>query len=157
MKANQGKPENLVSEIYIPVSATAPEANARELADKLVQQARSGTAFPALAQQFSQSGTAGLGGDLGWVVQGDLEPELDAALARMEPTAFSDPLRTAAGYHILALRDRRVAGAPDPKMSVVTLSQIYLPNLGGRALPPRKIRASVRGRHPHAGQAIATR
>jgi peptidyl-prolyl cis-trans isomerase SurA len=139
MKANQGKPERLLAEIFLPIGPGVPEQTVRQLAERLVQQARSGTPFPALAQQFSQSATAALGGDLGWVVQGELEPELEAVVARLEPNQYSDPVRTASGYHIVALRERRSSGAPDPRMSVVTLSQIYLPNLGGRALAPQKI------------------
>lgn len=139
MKANQGKPERLLGEIFLPVGPGIPEQAVRQLADRLVQQARGGTPFPALAQQFSQSATAALGGDLGWVVQGELEPEVEAMIARLEPNQFSDPIRTSSGYHIIALRERRSSGAPDPRMSVVSLSQIYLPNLGGRAMPPQKI------------------
>ena len=139
MKANQGKPENLLAEIFLPVPPGASEQAVHQVADRLVQQARGGAPFPSLAQQFSQSATAALGGDLGWVVQGELEPELDAVATRMQPKDVSDPIRTSSGYHILTLRDRRLSGASDPKMSVVTLSQIYLPNLGGRAMPPAKI------------------
>ncbi len=139
MKANQGKTEHLVSEIYLPISASAPEATMRELAARLVQQARSGTPFGGLAQQFSQSPTATTGGDQGWVVQGDFEPEVDAALARMEPNEISEPIRSVSGYHIVQLRGRRSAGAPDPRMSIVTLSQVYLPTEGGRALTPEKM------------------
>jgi peptidyl-prolyl cis-trans isomerase SurA len=139
MKANQGKPEHLLAEIFLPVGPGVPEQSVRQLAERLVQQARGGTPFPALAQQFSQSATAALGGDLGWVVQGELEPELEAVVARLEANQYSDPVRTSSGYHIMALRDRRSSGAPDPRMSVVSLSQIYLPNLGGRAMAPQKI------------------
>ena len=139
MKANQGKPEHLLAEIFLPINPGASESAVRQLADRLVQQARAGTPFPALAQQFSQSATAALGGDLGWVVQGELEPELETIVARLEPNQYTDPIRTSSGYHIMALRERRSSGAPDPRMSVVSLSQIYLPNLGGRAMTPQKI------------------
>ena len=139
LKANQGKPEHLLSEIVLPVGNGTSEETVRELAQRLVAQARSGTPFPNLASQFSQSATAAVGGSLGWVVQGELEPEIDAVVARMEPNEISDPIRTATGYHIIQLQERRSAGEPDPKLSIVTLSQIYLPNLGGRAIPPEKI------------------
>lgn len=139
MKANQGKTENFVAEIYLPVSNATPDATMHDLASRLSQQARGGTPFGALAQQFSQSPTAALGGDLGWVIQGDLEPEVDAALARMAPNDISEPIRTASGYHLVQLRARRSAGAPDPRMSVVTLSQVYLPTEGMRALDDDKL------------------
>ena len=138
-RANQGKEEFLVAEISLPVISPAQEPVMRDMATRLVSQARSGTAFQSLAQQFSQSPTAVLGGDLGWMVRGELEPELDDAIARMQPDQISDPLRTATGYHILALRGRRTAGASDPLLAVVTLSQIYLPTEGGRALSPQRL------------------
>ncbi len=133
LKANQGRPEHLLSEIFLPVNATSSEGDVRQLADRLVQQARSGTPFPAIAQQFSQSPTAAVGGDLGWVMQGELETELDRAVGGMEPNEISDPIRSTTGYHILSLRGRRASGAPDPMMSAVSLAQIYLPTVGGRA------------------------
>lgn len=133
LKASQGKPEHLLGEVFLPLSSGASEADVQTLAERLVQQARGGTPFPAIAQQFSQSPTAAVGGDLGWVLQGDLEDELDRAVAKMEVNEISDPIRTGAGYHILMLRGRRAAGAPDPLMAVVELSQIVLPTEGGRA------------------------
>jgi peptidyl-prolyl cis-trans isomerase SurA len=139
LKANQGKPEHWLSEIFLPVNANSSEADVRQIADRLVQQAKGNTPFPALAQQFSQSPTAAVGGDLGWVLQGELEDELDRAVSGMEPNDISDPIRSTTGYHILALRGRRAAGAPDPMMSGVTLSQIYLPTEGGRAMNEAQI------------------
>lgn len=138
-KANQGKPEYLVSEISLPVPTPAQEPTVRDMAAKLVQQARGGAPFQALAQQFSQSPTAALGGDLGWVVAGEMEAELDDAVARMQAGQVSDPIRTSTGYHILSLRERRASGAPDPGLAVVTLQQIYLPTEGGRALSPQRV------------------
>jgi peptidyl-prolyl cis-trans isomerase SurA len=139
LKSNQGRPEHLLGEIFLPLSQATTEADVQTLAERLVQQARGGTPFPALAQQFSQSPTAAVGGDLGWVLEGDLEDELDRAVARLELNEISDPIRTSAGYHILVMRGRRAAGAPDPMMAVVTLSQINIPTAGGRAVPPAEV------------------
>jgi peptidyl-prolyl cis-trans isomerase SurA len=139
LKANQGKPESEVSEIFLPIAPGARDADVRQVAERLVQQARSGTPFAALAQQFSQSPTAAVGGDLGWVLKGDLEDEVDAALANMEPGEISEPIRTASGYHIIQLKARRSSGAADPLMAIVTLSQIYLPTVGGRAPSPQRL------------------
>ncbi len=139
LRANQGKQEYLVSEIDLPVSPAAPEQNVRQLAEELVTRARGETPFPALAQQFSQSPTAAVGGDLGWILPGELDRTLDRALASMTPGQISDPIRTATGYHILLLQDRRASGAPNPMKHIIELSQIYLPTLGGRALTPDQL------------------
>ena len=135
LTANQGKPENEVSEIFLPINVSTRDADVRQLAERLVQQARTGTPFAALAQQFSQSPTAAVGGDLGWVLRGEMEDEVDQAIARMEPNEISDPIRTNAplGYHIVQLRGRRASGEADPLMAVITMSQIYVPTIGSRA------------------------
>ena len=138
-RSNQGKPEYLVAEIALPVNSPVQDSVMRDMAGRLVEQIRGGTPFPQLAQQFSQSPTAAQGGDLGWVVKGDMEPELDDAVARLQPNQVSDPLRSATGYHILMLRETRTSGAADPHMAIVTLNQIYLPTKGKRALPSDKL------------------
>ena len=52
-------------------------------AQQLLQQLRKGASFPALARQFSEAASAARGGDLGWIQEGQLLEELDAALAQM--------------------------------------------------------------------------
>ncbi len=140
-KANQGKPEYLLSEIVIPISLTLPEQAARELGQRLVQQIRGGAPFQAAAQQFSQSATAAVGGDLGWVIQNDLEGDLAKVIPTMSENQVSDPVRVADAFRIVALRAKRASGTPDPQAAAVTLSQIYLPTEGGRALPSEKLEA----------------
>ena len=39
----------------------------RRLAERLIEQMKRGARFSAVAQQFSQSPTAAVGGDLGWL------------------------------------------------------------------------------------------
>ena len=143
LKANQGKPEHLVAEIFLPVNVSSREQDVRDLTQQLVERAREGTPFSALAQQFSQSPTAAVGGELGWVHQGELEDELDSVIANLEPGDISDPIRTITGYHIIALQDRRATAQASPLMSIVTLSQIYLQTTGRKALsPPRLLQLS---------------
>lgn len=141
LRANQGKPEYLLSEIVIPISFTLPDQAARDLGSRLVEQIRSGAPFQAAAQQFSQSATAAVGGDLGWVIQGDLEGDLARVVPQMEADQISEPVRVGEAYRIVQLRAKRASGAPDPQAAAITMSQIYLPTEGGRALPPEKLEA----------------
>lgn len=107
--ANTGKPEYLVSEIFLPVDAAQEEQQVRQLALRLMQEIRSGKApFFKVAQQFSKSAGAAQGGDMGWITQGQLQPELDEVLARLEKGQVSDPVRTSSGYHILSVREQRM-------------------------------------------------
>ncbi len=137
--SNQGKPEYLLGEIFLPIGLGVRDADVRTFATQLAEQARNGAPFPALAQQFSQSPTAAVGGDLGWVNAGELEAELDRAIARMQPGDISDPVRTLSGYTVLALRDQRATAEASPLMAIVTLSQIYLQTVGRNALSPARV------------------
>lgn len=107
LAARRGAVERLVSEIFIPVESTATEGEAKADAVRLFEELRRGANFAGLARQFSQSATAILGGDLGWVADGELEEELNTALAQMGPGEVSVPVRTLSGFHILFLRDMR--------------------------------------------------
>lgn len=108
LQSARGKSEYRVAEIFLAVSESSPDADAQQLANRLVQEINSGKAeFFKVAQQFSSAAGAEQGGDLGWVREGQLEPELDAALTGMQKDGVSNPVRTSDGYHILFLRDLR--------------------------------------------------
>lgn len=139
LKANQGKPEYLLGEIFLPTGFGGRDNDVRQLAAQLVERAREGAPFPALAQQFSQSPTAAVGGDLGWVASSELEPEVTRALARMNPEDVSDPIRTLTGYTIVVLRDKRAMAEASPLMAGVSLSQIYLQTVGRNALSDARL------------------
>ncbi|MFH1158660.1 MAG: peptidylprolyl isomerase [Pseudomonadota bacterium] len=111
-----GKTLYHVAEIFLSVTDPAKEKDARSEADKLVTQLMKGASFNDMAREFSQAPGASGGGDLGWVQEGQMGPELDKALGKMKPNQISPPIRSAKGYHILFLRElRRNADAlPDP-------------------------------------------
>ncbi len=107
MRANAGKEEFLASEIFLAVDSPKDEEQIHALAEKLVQQIKSGARFGAVARQFSQGGGAASGGDIGWVQEGQLAAELNAALLSMKPGDIMGPVRSTSGYHILGLREKR--------------------------------------------------
>ncbi|MCW2243024.1 peptidylprolyl isomerase [Azospirillum canadense] len=111
IKANIGKPEYLVAEIFLAVDSPDQEDEVHRTADRLVEEVRRGGNFAALARQFSQSAGAAAGGDMGWVRSGELNPEMDKVLTTMRPGQMSAPVRTATGYHVLLVRDQRAFGS----------------------------------------------
>lgn len=127
IRANAGKPEYHVAEIFLAVDSNTSEAEVQRLGERLVEQIGRGANFSAVAAQFSQSAGAAQGGDLGWIQQGQLEENLDRALQQMTPGQFSRPIRGAAGYHILWLREQRIVAAGDPKNIQVAISQFVVP------------------------------
>lgn len=127
MEEADGKPRNLVSEIFLTVDDPASEDRVRRSALRILQQIREGGRFEELARAFSQNASAAAGGDLGWLVQGQLDDRLEDAIATMQPGQIGGPFRTPAGYHIIMLRDRRFSGSSSPDKVTVDLRQIRLP------------------------------
>lgn len=107
LAGRRGSIERRVAEIFVPIETAAKEDEALANANRLLEELRRGANFSGLARQFSQSGTASLGGDLGWVRDGELEESLNKALAQMGPGEIGGPVRTLSGFHILYLRDMR--------------------------------------------------
>lgn len=106
LKQGADKPQFLVSEIYLAVDKPEDETSVRASADRIAQQTRQGVAFQTIAGQFSQSPSATTGGDIGWVLEGQLPDELDHALLGLKPGQVAGPIRAEGGYYILLLRDR---------------------------------------------------
>ncbi|MCK6418759.1 MAG: peptidylprolyl isomerase [Alphaproteobacteria bacterium] len=108
LEQNAGKTQYLVGEIYLPVDSPGNEQEVKALADRLSSEIRGGKVpFPRVAQQFSQAPGAAQGGALGWIQEGQLEPELDETLRTLQPNNVSNPIRTADGYNLLFLREVR--------------------------------------------------
>jgi peptidyl-prolyl cis-trans isomerase SurA len=135
---NQGKPQLLVSEIFLAVDDSAADTRVLESAMRIGEQIRAGASFEALARAFSQNATAAAGGDLGWLIEGQFEEEIGRVLAAMQPGHIAGPIRTPDGYHILLLRDRRLPGGSTADRVTVDLRQIGLP------LPPSATKENIR-------------
>jgi peptidyl-prolyl cis-trans isomerase SurA len=101
------KPHYLVSEIFFTVDNPDKDAEALKTAQGVEEQLKSGGNFGMVAHQFSQSPSAASGGDIGWVHEGQLAPELNAALTKMTVNSVSPPIRSIGGYYVLALRARQ--------------------------------------------------
>ncbi|HUJ96631.1 MAG TPA: peptidylprolyl isomerase [Stellaceae bacterium] len=127
LKQESNVPQDRVSEIFLAVDNPTQEPEVKALADKLIEQIRSGIKFDALARQFSQSPTAAVGGDLGWITPDQLLPELGKALDKMNPGEMSYPLHAGGGYYVLYLVSRRTLGAPNPADTQVSLVEVVLP------------------------------
>ena len=78
-----------------------------EQASELKAQLDAGADFAALAAEHGTDGTASRGGDLGWFLHPDMVPEFANAAFAMEPGTISDPVKTAFGWHLIKLDERR--------------------------------------------------
>jgi len=89
------------------------EASSRDLASRIIEQAREGVPFDSLARKYSMDeATASRGGDLGTFRRGELLYELESAAMTLEPGQVGGPVRTRLGLHILKLEDRTLSDPP---------------------------------------------
>lgn len=100
--------------IQVPEGASAArvselQARAQGVADRL----RAGADFAEQAREHSESPEAASGGQMGLRSVGRL-PELFVEATRSLPTGgIAGPLRSAAGFHVLKVIERRQSAAPD--------------------------------------------
>jgi peptidyl-prolyl cis-trans isomerase SurA len=135
------KPHYLVAEIFLGVDNPEQDEKVRKAADDIESQIQNGAPFQSIARQFSQSPSAAGGGDIGWVNEGQLAPELDGALKKLSIGGITPPIRSTGGYYILILRNRQEpvgTKLPDPatlqtpeKPGYLPLARVLLP------MPPK--------------------
>jgi len=134
LEANRGLPEYLVSQIDFYVGPSKPLDDLLEVASKLLAEINAGANFESIAEQFSDNALGNLGGDMGWVSKTQLLPELSAALSGMRPGQVSAPIVSAAGVHLVRLRDQRRVMEPDIRQVRADLVQIVLPGITGESM-----------------------
>ncbi|WP_285409367.1 peptidylprolyl isomerase [Pseudomonas sp. FR229a] len=100
-----------VSQIFLGVGDAANVETVRKQAAELSKKAQSAPGdFAALATQYSQDRvTAERGGDTGLQPLQQLVPEVRGAVARLKVGAVSDPVQSAAGFHVIKLTEQQPA------------------------------------------------
>ena len=90
-------------------------------ADDIIKQltAKKPASFEELAKKYSKdAGSAGKGGDIGWVTPTDLVPEFSASMVKLKKNEVSPtPVKTQFGWHVIQLLDTR-------KLELPTLDQL---------------------------------
>lgn len=125
ISANASKPNYRVAEIYIEASPDIGGIEgAMEGANAMIKQLSDGAPFPLLAQQFSSAPTAAKGGDLGWVREGELRPEVDQVITQMEVGNLSKPIQVPGGVYVVALIDKKISEAD----TLYKLKQVIVKN-----------------------------
>ncbi len=78
-------------------------------AQKVYALANAGEHFADLAREYSDGSEGRLGGQLGLIMQGELEAPLEKALADLQTGDISTPVKTDDGFHILFVEERKPA------------------------------------------------
>ena len=111
-----------LAQIFLPVAdagdAKANAAAQRTLADAAAQVGRQRAEFGELAKRLSKDdASAAKGGEIGWVDEAALLPQMRNQVAGLQPGQLGEPLRAADGWHLIRLIETRPA-APAPLADV---------------------------------------
>lgn len=103
-----------ISEIFIGFEDENEEKEARDLTQRLTEQLKNNIPFEPVAQQFSQASSSGQGGFIGWVSEGQLDPEILSSIKNLEIGAVSEPIKTVNGYFIIKINGKSEEGGKNP-------------------------------------------
>jgi len=93
--------------ILIRLNEVVSEQDARNRLTELADRVVNGADFAELARLHSDDGSAARGGDLGWISPGDTVPEFERAMQQLKPGQVSAPFKSAFGWHIVQVLERR--------------------------------------------------
>jgi len=92
-----------VNEIIVLEAAQPDPEGMRMIARGIQAEIEAGRAFEELAAEYAERGLTSTLIDLGWVEAGELDPDLEAALAGIGPGQVAEPVSGRGGLHILKL------------------------------------------------------
>jgi peptidyl-prolyl cis-trans isomerase C len=86
--------------------------SSREEAEDIVRALASGSVFATLARERSTGPTGPNGGNLGWFGPGAMVPAFEEAVVSLEDGAYSGPVESPFGWHVIHRLDSRSADVP---------------------------------------------
>lgn len=103
-----------LAQIFQPATDATDKAKAEEarkkIADVSAKLAKPGADFAKLAKENSaHKESAEKGGELGWVSEEQMVPEIRRAVTAMSKGDVSQPIKSAAGWHLVKLLDKKPA------------------------------------------------
>ncbi|MCD8303503.1 MAG: peptidyl-prolyl cis-trans isomerase [Prevotellaceae bacterium] len=111
LKQLNGHDLRLPAHIFLRVpqnSADSVQARQKMRIDSIYGALQAGEDFEELAKKFSEDPqTAPRGGALTWFGPGQLLPEFEQTMYALRKGEVSEPIQTAAGYHIVRLNDQK--------------------------------------------------
>jgi len=127
IQRNAAKPQLKLAEIVLTPSPVRTLDETRDLAPEMVLAIRKGASFGEIARQYSVSGTASRGGDVGWAMTEKLPKIFRDALAGLENGQVTEPLLLDGAVYILRRNGERKDGLFDGSEARIWLARAILP------------------------------
>lgn len=96
-----------ISQILIALSRGTEMLEVREKAQQVYALLKKGERFEELAARYSDGPEGRRGGGLGYIKPGDMLPQIQKAIERMDKGAVTDPIASPVGMHIIRVDDRK--------------------------------------------------
>ncbi|SCK14722.1 peptidylprolyl isomerase [Vogesella sp. LIG4] len=113
-----------VRHILVKTNEATSETDAYNRILQVQDRLKRGAKFEDLAKQFSEDGTAALGGDLGWVSDGDTVPDFERAVHALHPGQISEPIKSPFGWHLIRLDEVRSQNVSDDRERLTLKQQL---------------------------------
>ena len=127
MQKDAAKPQLKLAEIVLTPSPVRSLDQTRDLAAEMVAAIRKGASFTEIARQYSVSGSANRGGDVGWAMSEKLPKPFRDALEGLENGQVTEPLLLDGAVYILRRNGERKDGLFDGSEARVWLARAILP------------------------------
>ena len=98
-----------LAQIYVSSQSGTGERDAERRINEVLHEARKkGADFAQLAKQYSEhKASAAQGGDMGWLPESGILPEVREAAAGLARNEIGKPVKTAQGFYLFKLLDKR--------------------------------------------------
>jgi len=106
--------QTLARHILIKPDKLTSSDQAKEKLESIRVEVLAGADFAELAKQNSNdTGSKGLGGDLGWISKGVMVPSFEKMLASTQVGETSEVFKSRFGWHFLQVQDRKIVDETD--------------------------------------------
>ena len=127
IKASARQPQVKLSEIILLPEPNRPFDRTLVLANEIIKAVNNGANFNAIAKQYSASGTATNGGQLGWVTLDQLPDDIQDQVKMTEIGAVSTPIQRDGLIILVRNEGSRQDGVADPSQDIITLARAVYP------------------------------
>ena len=127
MRLSASKPQIQLGEIVLAPGQSRDLTQTEALAREIAAAVRKGASFAEIARQYSASGSASRGGNIGWVMVEKLPKAFRVELAGMKSGEVTDPILLDGAFYLLRHTGERRNGLVDSSQSLVWLARAILP------------------------------